>query len=191
MPTPAQLSPARRKLAAPDASLVRQRNGDGGDSVDRDATAFDRGLLSARAINAIERIWGADAKRQVLLERDAYRRLRQARGVGAHSIAEIERAVLAWGFEGIGGKRALDESQRKRLAHRNRLGGALRDIGAQELLLQLAEICAERLAAYRQRLTRRLSRLHRAKCERAAAYYARCEVEFRRFAELAPARDDV
>jgi hypothetical protein len=157
---------------------------------DPEASALDRARLSARAINAIERIWGRDAKRRQLVEPDAYQRLRQTRGIGDRSIAEIERAVIAWGFDGIGGKRAVDPSHRKRLIHQRRLSAALRDLGARGTLLLLSELCAERLASYRQKFARRPSRLHRARYERAVVYYTQCDAHFREWAEAAPVLAD-
>jgi hypothetical protein len=155
-------------------------------AVDPDASALDRERLSARAVHAIERVWGRDAKRRHLLALDAYERLRQARGVGAHSITEIERAVAAWGFDGIGGKRGADPERRKQLLHRNRLNAALRAVGAKTTLILLSELSREQIVAHRQRLTWRPSRRHRARCERAILYYTQCEEHFRECARTAP-----
>ncbi|HEY4016068.1 MAG TPA: hypothetical protein VGM06_22185 [Polyangiaceae bacterium] len=155
---------------------------------DVDASAFDRGRLGSRALNAIELLWGRDAKRGHLLEPDAYERLRRARGIGERSIAQIERAVVAWGFDGIGGRRAFDTGGRKEWTHRNRLEAILREVGPRDMLLLLGQLCEERVASCRQKVSRRSSRLRRARSERAIVYYSVCSEYFRRCAEGAPAK---
>ena len=149
-------------------------------------SALDRARLSGRAVNAIERVWGADAKRRDLLAPDAHDRLRQLRGIGERTIREIEEAVVAWGFTGIGGKRRADPFQRVRLTHRGRLDAALRALGTREILVLLSDICGEHIAACRQRLTRKLSQRRRRRYERAVAYYVRCKEHLDRCLENAP-----
>jgi hypothetical protein len=155
---------------------------------DLQASALDRGRLGSRALNAIELLWGHEATRGNLLEPDAYERLRRARGIGERSITQIERAVVAWGFDGIGGRRAFDTGGRKEWTHRNRLEAILREVGPKRMLLVLGELCDERVASCRQKVSRRSSRLRRARSERAIVYYTVCGEYFRRCAEGAPAK---
>ncbi len=153
---------------------------------DLDSTALDRGRLRARALHVIERLWGKDAKKRDLLEPNAYARLRQTHGVGEGCIAEIERAVIAWGFDGIGGKRALDEAHRRRLMHRTRLNAALRDLGVRQTIELLADLCSEHVAAHVQRSTHRPSKLRRAKSQRAVSYYGDWRLALQRCVDGAP-----
>ncbi len=153
---------------------------------DPQASALDRSRLGSRALNAIELLWGPGATRSQLTEPDAYERLRRARGIGIRSIAQIERAVVAWGFDGIGGQASFDTSGRRSWIHRNRLEGVLRDVGPQQMLMLLSQLCAERVASSRQRVSHRSSRLRRARCERAIAYYSRCSEYFQACADGAP-----
>lgn len=102
------------------------------EGIDEEGSALDRTRLTARSLNAIELLWGSAAKRAHLLETDAYERLCRTRGIGKRSIAEIERAVLAWGLAGIGGKRDWGASSRKRLICRKRLDAVLRDVGPKD-----------------------------------------------------------
>jgi hypothetical protein len=155
---------------------------------DPEASAFDRARLGSRALNAIELLWGRDARRQNLLEPDAYERLRRARGIGERSITQIERAVVAWGFDGIGGRRAFDTGGRREWTHRSRLEAILRELGPKQMLQVLGELCDERVASCRQKVSRRSSRLRRARSERAIVYFATCGEYFRRCSEGAPAK---
>ena len=156
-----------------------------------EGSALDGALLSARALNAIVLIWGRDARRRDLLERDAYERLTRTRGVGAHTIAEIEVAVAGWGLGGIGGKRGLDRAGRKRLSHEKRLAAVLRAAGPKEMLALLADLCEQQSASSQQKVSTRSSRLRRARCERAIVYYARCSEYFRECAAGVPQLPDI
>ncbi len=155
-------------------------------------SALDATMLSPRVLNAIERIWGPEARKRHLLEPNAFARLKQIRGVGPSSIGEVERALLAWGLGGLAGRsEALDPHAKRRLVHRNRLHRALDYLGAVELLRMLAEICAERRAWYWKRSSvGRRRDLYRSKLERRLLYYSRCEEVFTRSAGDAPAHED-
>lgn len=153
---------------------------------DPESSALDRGRLKARALHVIERLWGKNAKKRDLLEPDAFARLRQTHGVGEGCIAEIDRAVIAWGFDGIGGKRALDDTHRRKLQHRTRLNAALRDLGVRQTIEVLADLCDEHVAAFEQRSTHRPSKLRRAKSQRAIAYYADWRLALQRCVDGAP-----
>ncbi len=169
--------------------LVRQ--GRRASDLDLETSALDSTRLSARALNAIELLWGREAKKCHLLKEDAYQRLCQTRGIGKQSIAEIERAVVAWGFEGIGGRRAWDESGRRLVTHRKRLEAVLRDVGPKGMLTLLAELCEQRSASSHQKVSTRSSRLRRARCMRAVVYYARSSAYFRRCLASVPALPDL
>jgi sugar phosphate isomerase/epimerase len=149
---------------------------------DLDASAFDR-----RRLNAIERIWGPEARRRDLIQADSYSRLRRARRVGKGTIEEIERAVVAWGFEGVGGRDAPFETSREAM-HRRRLDAALQEMGVKTLLEVLSQLCAERVAGARQALVRRLSQKRRVQHEQSVAYYTVVHEFLHRCAEGAPTR---
>jgi len=156
-----------------------------------DASALDRVRLRSRAINAIELLWGPEARRGNLLEPDAYARLRRLRGLGQRSLDEIQAAVVAWGFDGVGGRLGFNGGERRAMTRRKGLSAALRELGAKQLLLVLGQLCEERAASCRQKMARRSSgygRARRVRLERDLVYHGLCADFFGRCAAAAPDR---
>jgi hypothetical protein len=154
--------------------------------LERDVPGSPR--LSARTVNAIERIWGETVTWRNLLEPDAYTRLMKMRGVGVQAVAEIERALAEADLGSIGGKGVMSEEEQRLVRHRAHLDNSLRELGAKDLLALLQELCRERVKAFDQRLAVTAGRLRTDRYRRARAYYAACCEHLERWVEGAPLR---
>lgn len=152
-------------------------------------SALDPSRLSGRARNAIERIWGANVTREDLTAPDAYVKLCATQGVGARTLAEIDAAMRAWGCAGLGGRAMLDDAQLRRLRARAKLWPLFRSLGPREVVLLLAEFCAEQIAKARHRLARPASKSRVARQRASLAFHLACEATLRPAVESLPAQD--